>query len=86
MKRFREENKEKNHNEKNVYYETFKEDGSILDFLRIAEEEALTKDERIDVINYLEMYTQFADKQVELSREELLKVRKKRKPKKSLFK
>ena len=78
IKRIGEEKKERKHKEKNVYEETFKEDGSILDFLRIAEEESLTKDERKGIINYLEMYTQFGERQVKISREDLLKASKKK--------
>lgn len=81
MRRIDKEKKERKNEEKNVYEETFKEEENILDFLRIVEEEALTKDERIDVINYLEMRTKFGERQVKISREDILKASKKRKSK-----
>tara|TARA_B100000029_G_scaffold439584_1_gene456221 strand:+ start:729 stop:1016 length:288 start_codon:yes stop_codon:yes gene_type:complete len=85
VKRIDEEEKEREGKEKDAYKETFKEDSNILDFLRIAEEEAIAKDERTGVINYLEMYNQFEERQLKVAREDRLKGNKKKKPKKSPF-
>ena len=83
VKRIEDDEKERVHQEKDTYKETFKDDSNIIDFLRIAEEEALAKDERTGVINYLEMYNQFEERQLKVSREDRLNAGKKKKVKKS---
>ena len=83
VKRIEDDEKERVHQEKDNYKETFKDDSNIIDFLRIAEEEALAKDEKTGVINYLEMYNQFEERQLKVSREDRLNAGKKKKVKKS---
>ena len=66
VKRLEQEKSEREqHFEKDddVYRETFLNENNILDFLKIAEKEARTKDKNTAKINYLELYQQYEDRQ-----------------------
>ena len=82
-----EKNEREQHFEKedDVYRETFLNENNILDFLKIAEKEARTKDRNTSKINYLELYQQYEDRQNDLFRKDRLKHTKGKKKTKSSF-
>ena len=70
--------KEQEFDEDDAYRETFLNENNILDFLRIAEKEARKKDQQTGVINYIELYQQYEDRQITLFRTDRLKNGKKK--------
>ncbi len=84
-KRVEHEEKKRNAQEKNAYEETFRDDSNLLDFLRIAEEEAKEKEDCIKTLNYVEIYNEFRERQLKVAREDRLNSTKKKKQKKSPF-
>ena len=77
--------KEQEFDEDDAYRETFLNENNILDFLRIAEKEARKKDQQTGVINYIELYQQYEDRQITLFRTDRLKNGKKKTKRKSIL-
>jgi hypothetical protein len=84
-KRVEHEKKKRDIEEKNAYQETFLDDSNLLDFLRIAEEEAEEKEGSVETLNYIEIYNEFKERQLKVAREDRLNSTKKKKQKKSPF-
>ena len=88
VKRLEEEKSEREQyfeKEDDAYRETFLNENNILDFLKIAEKEARTKDKNTAKINYLELYQQYEDRQNALFRKDRLKHSKGKKKARSSF-
>jgi len=84
-KRVEDEEKKRDIQKKNAYQETFRDDSNLLDFLRIAEEEAEEKEGSVGILNYIEIYNEFKERQLKVAREDRLNSTKKKKQKKSPF-